>query len=85
VWVYTGVSKGLPVLLWFSEGYNAFSTKYSPYNLYQPGGKIEDKLVIKTTTSKDGHIYEKIKGTYSVWGKSSIPTVECYYNREGII
>ena len=85
VWVYTGIEKALPKILWFIEGYQAFNASYSPFNLYQSGGKIEDKLTIVSTQFKDGHVYEKIKGTYSVWGKSPLPVVECYQKREGIV
>jgi hypothetical protein len=84
IWVYTGVQKLLPVMLWFTDGYKAFSIRYKTHNLYQSGGKIEDKLKITTTTYKNGHGLEKIKGTYSVWGRSSHPTVICYQNKENV-
>jgi hypothetical protein len=57
-----------PVSL-LAQGFVALKTSYDSFR-YEAGCKIEEKVVIKTTTYKDGHIHEKIKRIYSASGDS---------------
>jgi hypothetical protein len=80
-WLYICQTKVLPKAFLALQGYMAFRTKYRCG--YEAGGKIEDKLVIKSTRYKDGHVVERIKGTYTVWGHTGMVGIsECYENKE---
>jgi hypothetical protein len=47
-----------------AQGFVLFRTVYDLFR-YEAGCKIEEKVVIKTITFKDGHGIESIKRTYS--------------------
>jgi hypothetical protein len=68
-WIYIAQTKFLPKAILAIQGYQAFTKKYDSFR-YEQGGKIEEKLVIITALQKDGHGTEKIKRTYTAWGKN---------------
>jgi hypothetical protein len=80
-WLYIGQTKILPKVFYALQGYAAISAIYR--GGYEAGGKIEDKFVITSTKSKSGHVVERIKGTYTVWGHVGNVVVNvCYENKE---
>jgi hypothetical protein len=80
-WLYIGQTKVLPKVFLGVQAIALFKTKFRCG--YEAGGKIEDKFVIKSTRYKDGHIVERIKGTYTVWGHTGmVGTSQCYENKE---
>jgi hypothetical protein len=79
-WIYIGHTKYLPKAMLLVKGFLGSRTDYSI--AYQAGGRIEEKLVI-STTSKDGHGIERIKRTYTTWSSTG-KNCCCLENKENI-
>jgi hypothetical protein len=83
-WIYIGMTKVLPKAFTLLQIGKAMTSTYRCG--YEAGGAIESKSVIQSTKGSDGHVFEKIKKTYTVRNRYGIIGIQdCLENREGFI